>query len=118
MHQAHAPASDQRPQRSAIAGQRGRQRSQSPGVDKLAAQDAQRADQDLDPGCPQVLGQATGGGEDDDRHVAVRVQAAGDQGQLAVGAVATARGVQEQYGGGPQSATVSAGAGASGTSSG
>ena len=63
---------------------------------QLAPQDRQRPGQDLDAGAAEVVGERALEREQDERLGALRVQPGGEEAQLAVGAVAAGRGVDEQ----------------------
>ena len=118
MHERDAAAADQRPERARVASQRAGDGREPGRVHQLAAQHAQRPREHLDAGPLELVRELAAIREHDDRLIARAVEPGGDQRELAIGSVAPARGVDQQDGARAQSSTVSAGAGASGTSSG
>jgi hypothetical protein len=89
-------AADQLSERAGISGDTRRDAGEPAGTHQPAAQHAERSDQHLDTRSTQLVFQLARLGEHDDRLVAAAVEVGGDQLELAVRAVAAARGVDEK----------------------
>ncbi|HWC87744.1 MAG TPA: hypothetical protein VG388_14495 [Solirubrobacteraceae bacterium] len=118
MHEGDAPRTCESAQPTRVAHGSGGDRRQPARREQRPAHDRERADEDLDAGIGEVAGELATVGKDDERRIAGAVEPGGDERELAVRAVAAARGMQQQDGAGAQSSTVSASPGPSGTRSG
>ena len=96
MHESHIPLPDQSRQARRVAPRRPDHRGQSGRRGQRTPQHAERPHQHLDPVGLEIVRQLAARRQHNDRLVAVAVEAAGDQPQLAIRAVASARGVDEQ----------------------